>query len=206
MININPHNLGNYIVPEEVRNGICIDIGANVGSFIKKYYEFFDKIYFYEPITECFNVCKKFADSLPTKIIGQNKAVWHTSNQKVVILSHRNNDSGSCAISSEILNDEWSPNNSFQEIDTITLDDIYQQVGQNINYCKIDCETSEYHILLNKNLSKINYIGMELHYQIGLKRLTELVIHIQKTHTLVSGKIPTKNYNTEVLFKNNEIL
>jgi len=44
VLNINLENLGNYIIPEETKNGICIDIGSNVGSFLKKYVNFFKTI------------------------------------------------------------------------------------------------------------------------------------------------------------------
>lgn len=28
-------NIGNYSVPNDSKNGVCVDIGANVGNFLK---------------------------------------------------------------------------------------------------------------------------------------------------------------------------
>jgi hypothetical protein len=71
-----------------------------------------------------------------------------------------------------------------------------------IDYIKIDCETSEYSFLMNKNLSKLRYIGVELHHHIGLDRYNELLNWIKKTHDLIHGDDTYMfGYNKEVLFK-----
>jgi FkbM family methyltransferase len=200
MININQYNLGNYIVPEDTLNGICIDIGANVGSFFKKYISHFSKIYYYEPITQCYNICHNFAKDYDN-IYGYNLAVWSDSNIEVDIISHHNNDSGSSAIDSTILNDEWKNKNIIQKINTISLDDILRDINDDIDYCKSDCENSEYFIFLNRDISKIKYIGMEIHWQMGRDKQEELLSYMLKTHSLISGDINYTNYNREILFK-----
>lgn len=68
---------------------------------------------------------------------------------------------------------------------------------------KIDCENSEYHLLMNKDLSKIKYIGVELHHQMGKKNFDDLVNHILKYFNNVHNA--NLNYhrgaNIEVLFE-----
>lgn len=200
MINISPHNLGNYIVPNDTKNGICVDIGCNVGSFTRKYYNHFSKIFYYEPFKDCFEVCQKFSQNYD-HICGYNLAAWSESGKNVNILAHSNQDSGSSAIESSSLNDEWSSEDIVHSVKTISLEDILIQCGGNITYCKSDCETSEYHIFLNKDLTGIMYIGMEIHHQMGPQKQAELIKHILTTHDLVYGSHGYTPFNREILFR-----
>ena len=84
---------------------------------------------------------------------------------------------------------------------TISLEDILIQCGGNITYCKSDCETSEYHIFLNKDLTGIMYIGMEIHHQMGPQKQAELIKHILTTHDLVYGSHGYTPFNREILFR-----
>ena len=200
MININSYNLGNYIVPQETIGGICIDIGCNVGSFIKQYVHHFREIYYYEPITLCYEICQKFSKNYK-HIHGNNLAVWSESNKSVNILSHLNNDSGSSAIECEILNEEWEHKNIINSVKTISLNDILDSINHPIDYCKCDCENSEYFIFMNNDIDRIKYIGMEIHWQMGQRKQSELIEYISKTHDLISGSKIFSNYNREILFK-----
>src|SRR5258706_14905011 len=47
-VRISPHTLGRYVVPEAARGGVCVDVGANVGSFVDAYRAFFGQILYYE--------------------------------------------------------------------------------------------------------------------------------------------------------------
>jgi FkbM family methyltransferase len=200
MININTYNLGNYIVPQDTADGICIDIGCNVGSFMQKYVYHFKKIYYYEPITSCYEICQKFSNNY-NHIYGNNLAVWSESNKNINILAHFNNDSGSSALECEILNEEWGHKNVIQSVNTISLHDILQHINSEVDYCKCDCENSEYFIFLNNDISKIKYIGMEIHWQMGQKKQNELIEYISQTHNLVNGSSNFTNYNREILFQ-----
>jgi len=42
----------------------------------------------------------------------------------------------------------------------------------------MDCETSEYNILINKDLSNIEFLSIEIHWQLGKERWDELLKHI----------------------------
>jgi FkbM family methyltransferase len=193
-------NLGNYIVPNEVKNGICIDVGCNLGDFTKKYNDFFKKIYFIEAQTELFlKLEKRFNQS--NNIIGFNRAVWSESNVKVNLVSHPNNDHGSVAVNSDYLNNDWT-SQIVNQIETISLEDFLSLISEkNIDYLKIDCETSEYPFLFGKDLSMFRYIGIEIHSQMGELRYNELLEWIKQTHILIDGDDSfNKNYNKELLF------
>lgn len=198
---INEHNLGNYYVPNETYKGNCLDIGCNVGGFIKKYSDHFKRIDYYEPIKQCFDICQDYSKN-HEHITGYNLAGWSESGKELNILEHKNEESGSSAIESEILNSEWSDKKVIQTVKTISLEDMLSKFDEEVDYCKCDCETSEYFIFLNKDLSKIKYLGIELHWQIGKERQEELLKYILKTHKLVMGSLPYSfAYNREVLLK-----
>jgi hypothetical protein len=46
MSQIHSIHCGNYFVPLNIKNGICVDIGGNTGQFSLKYKDFFKKIIF----------------------------------------------------------------------------------------------------------------------------------------------------------------
>ncbi len=198
-------NLGNYFVPKDARGGLCVDIGSNVGSFLKQVHNVFREIHYYEPIKQCFDLCQDFSKNYP-HIHGHNVAVYNKKS-RCNVLMHKNKLAGSSAIScldeDILLLEHADKNNVINSVDTISLEEIYTHVNnQDIDYCKCDCEISEYYILMNKDLSKIKYLFMELHWQMGEERFQELVNYISKTHALIYGNctFPGKFDNREVLF------
>ena len=194
-------NLGHYTVPEDTKNGICIDVGCNVGDFTFTYRDHFAHIYFIEPQIKLFeHNIKRFEGN--EKITGLNRAAWSQSNILLKLLNHKNHDSGSVGVNSSLLNDEWL-NEVVNEILSISLADVINMYKIDvIDYLKVDCETSEYEFLINSDLSKIRYIGIELHHQMGFDRYNELLKKIHYTHTHIAGNIHyTSGANQEALFK-----
>ena len=45
MVTIRDFNLGSYYVPSDVKGGICVDIGANVGSFMSTFGSDFSQVF-----------------------------------------------------------------------------------------------------------------------------------------------------------------
>lgn len=126
--------------------------------------------------------------------------------KKAKMIMHDNHLAGSSAIdclSEDIINLEHKNNGIINEVETITLEDIYEHVDNNeIGYCKCDCEISEYQIFINKDLGPIRYLGIELHWQMGEERYDELLSHILTTHKPLFGRLkyPGKFDNNEILF------
>jgi FkbM family methyltransferase len=199
------HNLGNYIIPKSVHGGLAVDIGSNVGGFLKRAYNIFSEIHFYEPIIECFRICEEFSNTYG-HIHGHNVAVSDTRGTANIIM-HKNNLAGSSAIdalAADIIDLEHGEHNIINEVNCITLEDIYQQINyRDIDYCKSDCEISEYNIFMNQNLSRIKYLAIELHWQMGEERYENLIQYISQTHRCIHGNLmyPGKFDNREVLFE-----
>ena len=73
----------------------------------------------------------------------------------------------------------WKSENIIDVVNTISIDSIIENYGT-INLLKIDVEGAEYEFLLNKDLSKINYITGEFHFE--QEKKDELNDWISKTH------------------------
>jgi FkbM family methyltransferase len=203
-LQIPENNLGTYIIPKDVNGGIAVDIGCNVGSFLKRTHNIFSLIHYYEPIKECFDICNNFAKDF-SHIVGHNVAVANCRTKAKMVM-HDNCLAGSSAIdclSQDIINLEHRNNEIINEVETITLEDLYDNIGnQEIDYCKCDCEISEYQVFINKDISPIKYLGIELHWQMGEERYDELLSHIIATHKPLYGnlKYPGRFNNNEILF------
>ena len=201
MAQIHSAHLGRYFVPSNVSNGICVDVGGNTGQFSLKYKNFFKEIHIYEPQKECYEIIK-------TNIHGYSniklfsEAVFHTSNLSVNLVSHANNDSGSVAIMDDIINvKEWTSNIVDSNCKTIALEQILERTGGYIDYIKIDCENSEYYLLMDKDLSNIKYMGIELHWQMGKENFDKLVNHILKYFNSNDNVSYHPGNNIEVFFE-----
>ena len=199
------NNLGNYIIPQDVVGGIAVDIGSNVGGFIELAANTFSKIYYYEPIIECFNICQNISSKY-SHIQGYNVAVSNKIG-KANIIMHENHMAGSSAIDSlaeDILELEHKDKSKINAVDTITLQEVFNNADNNIiDYMKCDCEISEYDIFMHQDMSKIKYLAIELHWQMGEERYQELVNYMLQTHELLYGNLsfPGKFNNREVLLK-----
>lgn len=195
-------NLGHYVVPETVRGCLCVDIGGNTGAFTLKYKDFFSKIHVYEPQTECYDI---IADRIKgaTNIILYKEAVYRSSGSEFRMVSHSNHHSGSVALDTDaIAEKEWTNEVVEAAVTTISLEDVLARAGGSVDYLKIDCETGEYNFLIGKDLSAIRYMGIELSWQIGAERWSELITHLLKYFKLVEGSITyTAGCNKECFFE-----
>ena len=195
------NNLGNYQVPNETKNGFCVDIGSNLGDFTNKYLSHFNKIIFIEPQISLFeNIQNRFKEY--GHVIGLNRAVWVTSNIDLELVWHDNLDFGSVGVKGEYINDHWTEN-VVNKVKSISFEDLFKELDCDVvDYMKLDCETSEYPFLFGKDLSKIKYIGIELHFQLGEQKYNELLNWVNNTHDLIYGDASyTLGTNKEVLYK-----
>ena len=58
---------------------------------------------------------------------------------------------------------------------------------------------------MNKDLSKIDYLGIEVHIQLNEKAI-ELMNYIEKTHNIITKTGDGKIMHHEITYKNNGIL
>ena len=197
---INEMNLGNYIVPDDARNGVCLEIGSNVGNFFTKYKNFFKLIHYYEPVSDTFEISKS-KSCLSNNIVGFNEAAFSSTGESIEMVTHFNNESGSCSIRDG--KQDWT-SNVISVVNSVSIETCIDRMSQQshtptIDYLKMDCECCEYYFLMNKDLSNIKYIGMEIHGQLGEKNWYDLLNHISKTHS-ISGNTQYRSDNNSEIF------
>lgn len=169
-----------YPVPNNIEKKLAIDIGANIGGFSSAYHDVFERIIFFEANPNAFEIAKNNTTSFKN-VDGYNLAVSDEIGKTLKLMNHFSKDLGSVSCSPSItdINKDWDE--PIGEIKTTSLEGIFDMIGnQNINYLKLDCENSEYEILMNKDLSNIDYIAMELHWQMGEKKYKELLDYVSK--------------------------
>lgn len=198
-------NYGRYIIPHFINYDsiIAVDIGSHIGGFIDRYHNSFDLIHYYEMNPFAFKIIQN-NHSNKSHIIGFNEAVSDYVGE-ADILYHPNDDAGSLCIDNpnqEVK--EWG--SKIATTQTITLDTVLERVGGKIHFLKMDCETSEYAILMNQDLSNIHYLSMELHHQLGIENWNQLVSHILKYFDFYGPLYSNLNYqnglNKELNFVN----
>lgn len=176
--------VGNYPVPEKLRGGVAVDIGANQGEWTEYRKDFFRIIHTYEPITMLASRIER--KQIPNVTVF-NEAVGDTSGT-AELLMHWNRDSGStimkrCLQTSIVKKEGWSDIQLGQIIGMVDIETVLDRIGGAIDYLKMDCEGSEYLAFMGKDLSKIKYIGIELHTQLGEENWNKLGEWIGKTHS-----------------------
>lgn len=179
---VNKNNLGKYEIPNDVRGGICLDIGANVGNFFNKHADFFSCIHYYEPVNENWELCQEKQHG---HVTGFKEVVLGKDLLSVRMAVHKSGDSGSCRVDTN--HGDWVETLDYTlfsvSLETC-LSRIFKETKRSeLDYLKMDCECSEYEILMNKDLSKIKYIALEIHNQLGEEKYTELWNYIETTHT-----------------------
>ena len=194
-------NEAKYNLPDECRGGLCVDAGCNIGDFEMNHGNRFDKYVcfdvFQENIEECINNTK----DLGIEIEVNKLAVWSESDKFINVLAyepwdtknlqHFGNSGNVGCIEYKGANGEgWNVENTIDLVKTISIKSIVEQYG-NINLLKVDVEGSEYEFLLGKDLSNINYIVGEFHFDDEKKK--ELIEWIGKTHEIHSGYFKLKN-------------
>ena len=154
---------------------VCVDIGANVGTFSFYSSDFFESIYAYEAINSTYDVAK---ENLKDKknVTVYNLAVSNKSGDKIKLSAYESGLSGDTSVYN--VTDE-SP---YELCETIDLEKIYEDNEIDyIDYMKVDCEGSEYDFLMNKDLSRISFLVMELHNgYLGQKKTEELLQYLNK--------------------------
>jgi FkbM family methyltransferase len=145
-----------------VKNDVCVDLGANVGSFIRYAAPHFKKVYGFEASMTTFSLAKRILQvNKITNAEIYNLASWSKSDEVLKVVKPNyttTTESKDASVVYQPLDEE------FENVTTISLKDIFKLVGTDyIDYLKIDIEGSEYETLLNNDLSNIGVIVGEIH-------------------------------------------
>lgn len=174
-------NAANYPIPLNCVKKTAVDIGANSGLVTYELAKQFSVVHSYEPLYFLF---EKINAQKPENVMLYHEAVSNKLGETSII-THFNNDSGSCAIKdcvdNVIVKKHWT-GNEVNKVNMVDLETVLTRCGGKINYLKMDCENSEFLILMNKDLTEIDYIAIELHNQMGEENYNLLRSWVSKTH------------------------
>ena len=155
----------------------CVDIGANVGTFAAYASPFFSNIYSIEAATRTYNAAVKNLSSY-SNVTVDHLAAWATCNHEIAIYKNESDLSGdsSCYLSTSTLQHES------ESVKTISLPGVYERYNIDyIDYLKVDCEGAEYDFLIDQDLSKINFLVMEIHPgYLGPEKTKDLLQYLEK--------------------------
>lgn len=187
-----------YEIPNNISGGVAIDVGANVGAFGLVNHNKFDKIIGFEAANETYLRCIENIKTYDNVNV-YNLAVSNIDDEIIKIRHYKD---GSQSGNATTLDDpKWYRDGEYEEVKTISLDGIYDKFNiEKINYLKVDCEGAEYEFLIGKDLSNIDYIGIEVHIQLG-ERGVELMNYIEKTHNIISKSGDGKIMHYEITYK-----
>lgn len=190
-----------YIIPEILnKNSVAVDIGANVGAFPVVNSKNFSNILCFEPAKETYLKCCDTVFNLDNVKV-YNLAVSSKSDEIVKLRYYKDTLSSGDATT---LDDSfwYKDNGEYEEVKTISLEDIFTRFDiKKIDYLKVDCEGAEYDFLMNKNLSNIDYIGIEIHIHLANKA-NDLMNYIENTHEIISKLGDGKKMHFEITYKN----
>jgi FkbM family methyltransferase len=183
-----------YELPDECEGGICVDAGTNIGDFPINFRNKFDKYVCYDVFDENIEEAKLNTNELGLDIQIHKLAVWDESNKEIDVMAYvpwdtkdtnhfGNSGNVGCIEYEGERGEGWKKDNSIGLVSTISLESIIETYGE-INLLKVDVEGSEYMFLQNKDLTKVNWIAMELHGDV--EKQEQLIEWINKTHTIVN--------------------
>jgi FkbM family methyltransferase len=219
--------MGYPLPPEPIRN--CLDIGCNVGGFVNAWNHRIEKFYCVDAsgynIDEASRNMKSLLDSKRAFLL--HMAVHSKSDDILYLRPYMSANgavnSGSFGTTGFVYEDGingWRETDIKEEVTTISFEELFEDATsffetEEIDLLKIDVEGAEYDFLIDKDLSKINYIVGEIHNfldkmesnQEGINRVQALHSHISKTHTLeyIRGDGMDSHYNVLYKRKNKNI-
>jgi FkbM family methyltransferase len=161
-----------------------VDIGANVGAFTYLASMFATDVRAYEPCSSTFqrlqsNIKKHTLDESTTFQFHQ-LAAGSTSGETVYMNASESQRSGDSFSTKE------KPEGETEQVNTICLEDIIADTPmKRIDYLKIDCEGAEYDFLMDKDLSSVGYLEIELHGD-DEELKQRLATHMEKTHQVIA--------------------
>ena len=183
----------NYVLPDDCRGGVVVDCGCNVGAFELVYETRFDKYYCFDASEQNLQILRKNLEQTNVEFEAAQKACWKESGQIKKVMAHSNCDgeidyfgnSGNFSIVEATNPDGISGHqlkNSIDEVETISIEEIIDKFSP-IKVLKVDIEGGEFEFLLNKDLSKIEFIVGEIHNSKSPQWL-RLIKFITKTHRI----------------------
>ncbi len=181
-----------YIIPDEIEKNVCIDMGCNVGFFTLDHCDKFKNVYAIDASYQNFitTTRKVIYEAIRNKrghnVTCFNFAAAKENGQIIKIYKHeRNGESVSPVTVKEMLevqHEDWNESEeTFHKVFTISLEGLYDFFNTDyIDYLKVDIEGAEYDFLLDKDLSRVGCLALEMHGTLGAEKKEQMKKHLKK--------------------------
>ena len=180
-----------YLIPDEIKKNVAIDLGSNIGLFIKDNHLKFNRLYAIEASYENFLQSLKTTAALNTNnVFCFNLAAAKNDSEIIKVYANDNNgNSVSCMTSKKMFEERprfhdksWNEENeTYHNVFSISLEGLYKFFNIDfIDYLKIDIEGAEYDFLLDKDLSNIGCLAIEIHGTLGHEMKEKLKAQIDQ--------------------------
>lgn len=155
---------GHTICPDKLSDGVIIDIGCRSFNFTS--HPLFNNKKKY-----CIDVDPEALINPPEDVETLNVGIW---DKKGLATFYRNGE-GTC------IKEVWDAHRHlYFTCKTITMDDLYEITGKNVDVLKLDCEGAEY-IILGETFKPIpKQISVEFHYHCMPDKHNEVIDSILK--------------------------
>lgn len=180
-----------YSFSNNLKDKVILDIGGNIGDTSLQFAKKGALIYSFEPLPPIYDMAIKNIDlnfDLKNNIHFYNYAISGKSG-KIKIAYANEGSSGSSSI--------YSDKGVMYEVDAITINDVLTNFCPNFDLLKIDCEGSEYDIILNSDLSMFKEIILEYHqfitgidYHVLIDKLESQNFFVDKVCSVPSTTYP----------------
>jgi FkbM family methyltransferase len=174
---------GGYTIPPQVGRDVAVDLGSNIGMFCLENYKTFDNIFAVE--ASYWNFLTGLSNIFTSRIGNVkcfNLAAGKSTGELVKIYQN-GYDSVGATTSSELLKTlNKNPNDApYHYVFSICLEGMFDFFAlKYVDYLKIDIEGAEYDFLLDKDLSNICSMGIEIHGNFGKQKKDQLKNHLNK--------------------------
>jgi FkbM family methyltransferase len=197
---------GHYIVPEIIGKDVCLDLGPCLGGFMINNKDRFKKFYCIEANHENF---VQLLNNINTNNINANAFNFAVSDKTGEIIPLYIKGKGGTTqtnTTKKVIVDYWEGGpgcDGYMNCFTISYEDTLKYLGiEHIDYVKCDVEGSEYEYFIDKDLSNIDCLSIELHWFIGKEKRNELISHIEKYFYLHEQTIDKNARNVKEDFSN----
>lgn len=185
-----------------------VDCGCNVGGFFRALVTVLkNKKFSYIGIDASSYNLEQFTQNNPN-VKPVLAALYHSEGEQIKLkrfLDAQGNDTvsgnfGICDWKAE--NGAGWDDSEYELVNSLTLETIVENFSEgHIDFLKVDIEGAEYDFLMNKDLSKVDYITIEIHTFLGEKQ-NELIDWIKNTHIELMSKYDGVHTNFIKTFKN----
>ena len=166
------------------KKDVWLDIGGHIGTFTIDIADQVKHVYTFEPNKENFGLLKRNVKENKVKnaTIFNKALIENDDKERKFYLDKTNNTGGH-----SLLKSEWSKT-SYQLVCCENINAIIKK--HRINKVKFDCEGSEYELIMAMDLSKIDEMIFEYHFNLlGTEMYIELIDYLAESFTVKKSRL-----------------